>query len=138
MEWESRHLSVRIDRPAPAVYAYASDPTHLPKWAPGLCTSIERVDGRWVARMGADLVTIDFAPPNPYGVLDHDVTSPTGETVHNPMRVLPDGPDAAELVFTLRRRPGVPSEDFERDAAAVLADLHAIKRLLESIPSPRS
>ena len=35
-----------------------------------------------------------------HGVLDHDVTLPSGETVHNPMRVIPDG-DGCEVVFTL-------------------------------------
>ena len=42
-------LSVPIDRPADEVYGYGSDPTNWPAWAPGLCTSIEHVDGQWVA-----------------------------------------------------------------------------------------
>jgi uncharacterized protein YndB with AHSA1/START domain len=131
MAAESRHVSVNIDRPAEAVYAYASDPTHLPVWAPGLCTSIESVDGRWVAESGMGRIVIDVAPPNPFGVLDHDVTVSTGETFHNPMRVLPNE-DGAEVVFTVRRQAGVSDADFDRDAAAVLADLTALKQILES------
>jgi hypothetical protein len=46
------------------------------------------------------------------------------------MRVIADG-EGCEVVFTLRRQPGMSDEDFERDAAAVLADLGTLKRLLE-------
>jgi uncharacterized protein YndB with AHSA1/START domain len=128
---ESRHISVHIDRPADAVYAYAADPAHLPAWAPGLCTTIEQVDGGWVAESGMGRVLIAFAPPNPFGVLDHDVTLNTGETFHNPMRVLPAG-DGAEVVFSLRRQPRMTDAEFDRDTAAVRADLTALKHLLES------
>jgi len=131
MAAESRHISVNLDRPAEVVYAYAADPAHLPDWAPGLCTAIERVDGRWVAESGMGRIFIDFAPPNPFGVLDHDVTVSTGETFHNPMRVLHNG-DGAEILFTLRRQPGVSDADFDRDAAAVLADLVALKQIVEN------
>lgn len=37
----------------------------------------------------------------------------------------------SEIVFSLRRQPGVTDEDFERDADAVLADLIALKRKME-------
>jgi uncharacterized protein YndB with AHSA1/START domain len=127
---ESRHVSVHIDRPVEAVYAYAADPAHLPEWAPGLCTAIEQVDGRWVADSGMGRIVIAVAPPNPFGVLDHDVTVSTGETFHNPMRVLPDGA-GAELVFTVRRQAGMTDAEFDRDTSAVHADLTALKRILE-------
>jgi hypothetical protein len=35
------------------------------------------------------------------------------------------------VVFTVRRRPGMSDEDFDRDADAVAADLALLKRLLE-------
>ena len=63
-------------------------------------------------------------------ILDHEVTLPSGETVYNPMRVIADG-DGCEVVFTLRRQPGMTEADFSRDADLVLADLGALKRLLE-------
>jgi hypothetical protein len=63
--------------------------------------------------------------------VDHWVTVPHGETFYNPMRVIADR-DGCELVFTLRRQPGVSDADFERDATAVTADLAAVKRLLEA------
>ncbi|MFB7598314.1 SRPBCC family protein [Streptomyces sp. NPDC056160] len=129
---ESRHLSVHIDRSVEDVYAYASNPANLPAWAHGLGGSIEEIDGRWVAEsspMGR--VEVVFTPRNELGVLDHDVTLPSGETVHNPVRVIVDG-RGSEVVFTLRRQPEMRGADFERDAGMVAADLARLKEVMES------
>ncbi|MEV5551213.1 SRPBCC family protein [Streptomyces sp. NPDC052309] len=130
---ESRHLSVCIDRTVDDVYAYASDPANLPAWAHGLGDSIEKAEDRWVAEsspMGR--VTITFTPRNELGVLDHEVTLPSGETVHNPVRVIANGA-GSEVVFTLHRQPGMSDADFERDAGMVAADLARLKELMESV-----
>ena len=126
----SRHLSTHIDRPAQDVYTYASNPANVPEWAAGLGGSIEQVDGDWVADSPMGRVVVKFAESNEYGVVDHEVTLPSGETVYNPMRVIPDG-DGCEVVFTIRRRPDMTDDDFSRDANAVQADLGTLKNLLE-------
>jgi hypothetical protein len=131
MASQSRHLSVVIDRPAAEVYAYARDPANLPSWAAGLGGSIELVDGQWIADSPIGQVRVAFVEQNDYGVLDHRVTLAGGATFYNPMRVIPDA-GSCEVVFTLRRQPGVTDEDFERDARAVAADLATLKRLLET------
>jgi hypothetical protein len=135
---ESKHIGERIDRPAAEVYEYASDPANLPEWAPGLGSSVENVGGRWFVETAMGRVGFAFAERNEYGVLDHEVTLPSGEVVYNPMRVVPDG-SGCEVVFTLRRPANMSDEDFARDAEAVKADLASLKRLLESPPrqSPR-
>lgn len=129
---ESRHVSARVHRPAAEVYAYVADPTHLPEWAHGLTGSITREGDTWVADSPMGRVTVAFAPPNDLGVLDHDVTLPSGETFHNPFRVLPDGPTTCELVFTVRRPPGTTRDDFARDVTTVADDLNRLKERLES------
>jgi hypothetical protein len=131
MPTDTRHLTVRIDRPTADVYAYASDPANIPTWAPGLGTSIERVGDEWFVGTGVDRVRVAFAAPNPFGVIDHEVTLPSGEVILIPMRVIPDG-DACDVVFTLRRQPAMSDEDFERDTGLVQEDLARLKRVLEA------
>ena len=130
----SLHLAVHVDRSAEEVYRFAADPARLPQWAAGLSGSIEQRDGRWFADSPMGEVEVRFAPENPYGVLDHDVTLPDGTTVTNPLRVLPDGA-GCEVVFTLRRGPGVTEEAFDADAAAVRTDLATLKALMEATPA---
>jgi hypothetical protein len=130
MPSESRHISERIDRPAREVYEYASDPVNLPQWAPGLGSAVENIDGCWFVDSPMGRVGVAFVQRNDFGILDHDVTLPSGEVVYNPMRVIADG-DVCEVVFTVRRRPGMSDEDFHRDADAVAADLALLKRVLE-------
>ena len=131
MSTESRHLTVSIDRPAAAVYAYTRDPAHLPVWAAGLAAGIRRERGEWVADSPMGRVLVRFVPVNEYGVLDHDVVLPDGTSVTNPFRVLADGP-GSEVVFTVRRRPAMTDEEWASDAVAVTADLEALKRVLEA------
>ncbi len=131
MTAQSLHLGIGIDRPATEVYDYVSQPANLAEWAAGLAGSIELVEGHWVADSPLGPVVVEMTERNPYGVADHRVSLATGETFFNPMRVIADG-EGCELVFTLRRQAGVSDADFDRDAAAVAADLATVKRLLES------
>ena len=130
MTRESRHVSIVIAAEPAAVYAFASDPANLPRWAAGLSGSVAHVGGRWRAESPMGTVTVTFAPANEWGVLDHDVELLSGEVTHNPLRVTAH-PDGAEIVFSLRRAHGVDDEEFERDAAMVTADLARLRQLLE-------
>ena len=117
----SRHLGQWIDADPTDVYAFAGDPSELPRWAAGLGDPAL-----------AD-AQVQFAPHNEFGVLDHVVRLPTGDQVYNPMRVIPAGPGerGCEVVFTLRRGAGVTDDEFEADAATVTADLATLRRLIE-------
>lgn len=122
-----------IDRPAGTVYEYAVDPSNLPQWAAGLAkTTVEHVDGQCVADSPMGRVTVTFAEHNDFGILDHTVTLPSGESVYNPLRVIPAGDDASEVVFTLRERPDMSNEEFAQDSPAVQADLESLKRIIEA------
>ena len=130
MPSESRFISESINRSAADVYEYASAPANLPQWAPGLGTSVEKVDGQWFVDTSDGRVGLAFAERNELGVLDHEVTLPSGDVIYNPMRVVPDG-DGCEVVFHLRRLPGMSDEEFARDAGLVQADLTRLKQVLE-------
>lgn len=130
---ESRHVSIWIDVAPEVVYEFAADPQTWPQWAAGLAAGGLRqgADG-WTADSPMGTVTVEFAPSNTFGVLDHVVLLPSGEQVYNPFRVVPAGVDeaACEVVFSVRRRPGMSDDEFAADAAAVAADLATLKRLV--------
>ena len=128
---ESAHISVSIDRPAEDVYAFASDPRNLPRWAAGLAQQdVELVDGAWVVESPMGRVTVGFSPSNPFGVLDHRVTLPSGEMVDNPVRVIPNA-DGCDVVFTVRRRAEMSAEEFAADQDTVAADLATLADLMQ-------
>lgn len=126
------HLSVSISRKPTEVYEFASNPRNLPRWATGLARSELRKEGdEWVADAPFGRVIVTFAPRNSFGVMDHDVKLESGVTVHNPMRVVPNG-DGSEFVFSLFRQEGMSDVQFGQDRAAVEADLSRLKEILES------
>jgi hypothetical protein len=86
------HICIFIHRRPADVYAFASNPENLPRWAAGLASSEVKRDGdMWLADSPFGKVRIKFTEPNPFGVLDHDVELESGVVVHNPMRVVPNG-----------------------------------------------
>ena len=130
-----QHISIYIARPPAEVYEFASEPRNLPRWAGGLARSEVRQNGdEWILDAPFGKVRVRFAPRNAFGVMDHDVTLESGVTVHNPMRVMPNG-EGSEFVFTLIRRPGMSDAQLAEDKAAVENDLKTLKGLLERKPS---
>jgi hypothetical protein len=125
-----RHISVSIARPPDEVYAFASNPENMPRWATGVARTITYVDGEWIAEAPVGKVRVRFVERNALGVLDHDVLPESGATVHVPMRVIPNG-SGSEVVFTLFRAPNVSDQKFSEDASWVEKDLNTLKRLLE-------
>ena len=130
MTFRSKHVSVSINRSVDGVYDFASNPENLPQWAAGLSGSIKNINGDWIAESPMGTVKVQFVNQNEFGILDHHVTLPSGETVYNPMRVFPNH-DGSELVFTVYQRPGVTADVFDDDAQAVMRDLEKLKTLLE-------
>lgn len=126
----SRTVAVSISASVERVYAFAADPGNLPRWAPGFVKAVTVTGRRCVAETTLGPATFTFAPPNPFGVLDHDVAMPSGETFHNPMRVIPNG-GGSEVLFTMFRPDGMPAEAFEADAETVRRDLETLKALVE-------
>jgi len=126
----SVHISRVIAAPPQTVYDFVADPDNLPAWAAGLAQSaVTREGDALIVDSPMGQVEVRFVPRNAYGIIDHDVRLPSGEIVNNPVRVIAH-PNGAEIVFTVRQL-GLSDQDFERDAAAVAADLDRLRELLE-------
>jgi hypothetical protein len=121
----SHHVSRVIAASPEAVYDYASDVGNLPRWAAGLAQAavVREGDSLFVeSPMGR--VEVRFVERNRFGVLDHDVTLPTGTVVTNPVRVL-SHPEGAEVVFTVRQIE-LDDDEFARDIELVTKDLERL------------
>ena len=128
----SRTISVSISASPEQVYEFAGNPANLPKWAPGFVLSIANRDGQWIAETTIGEVTFNIAQRNPFGVLDHGVTLPSGESFFNPMRVVANG-QGSEVLFTLFQRPSMTAAEFDRDTKVVLSDLEKLKAVIEAL-----
>lgn len=126
----ARHLAITIEVPFARAYAFAAQPENFAAWAAGLADSLRRTREGWVASTPAGLARVHFSEPNPWGILDHRVEPEGQPGIDVPLRMMPNG-DGTEIVFTLYRRPGMSVAAFERDAELVMADLRALKALLE-------
>jgi hypothetical protein len=81
---KSQTISVQIDRTPAEVYAFASNPENLPKWVRSFCLSVKRSGGEWQMETPTGWVGIRFVSANEFGVLDHIVTLPDGQSILNP------------------------------------------------------
>jgi hypothetical protein len=131
--FEVRNVSVSILRSPKDVHAFTSNGANLPRWATGLGETVRSVNGEWIAEGPLGHIKVRFAPPNDLGILDHDVVLESGATIHNPMRVVPNG-SGSTVVFTLLRLPGASEQKFAEDARWVEKDLTTLKGLLEKSP----
>jgi|SRR5919108_3362512 hypothetical protein len=129
--FESRTISIRINRPVDVVYDFTSVPENFPQWASGLGQSLTKTDGEWLAETSQGPMKVRFAERNRFGVLDHYVVPQPGLEIYIPMRVISNG-TGSEVLFTLFRLPDISDEQFGEDAEWVSRDLNALKNLLES------
>jgi hypothetical protein len=127
---EFRHVSVSINRSWNDVYDFVSNGDNFGQWASGLGQQFRRAGNEWVAKGPLGTVKVRIVKRNQFGVADHDVVLETGVTVHNPIRVIPNG-TGSTVTFTLLRVAGVSEQKFNDDAKAVEKDLLLLKATLE-------
>jgi hypothetical protein len=129
--YQSRIVSVSIERDWREVYDFVSIPQNFPRWAAGLGTRFEKSGEDWLAESpDGHPIRIHFSPPNAFGVLDHIVFAEGGGETRNAMRVVANG-TGAEAMFMLLKLSGTTEEAFAADAAAIERDLNALKTMLE-------
>ncbi|WP_210415667.1 hypothetical protein [Bdellovibrio sp. ZAP7] len=129
--YPAKQISISIGKNVNEVYQFISTPENMPRWAAGLSQAeLVKSGDDWIADSPMGKVKVRFAEKNKFGVVDHDVTLPSGEVNHNPLRVVKNA-DGSEVIFTLYRRPKMSDVDFENDARAVTKDLQKLKQILE-------
>ena len=115
MLFPAKYINVSINRPSGDVYRFVANPENLPQWAAGMSdASLEKYGDDWVANSPMGRVKVSFVKDNSFGVVDHDVSLPSGEVNTNPLRVIANG-DGSDVVFTLFKRSGMTEEDFAKD-----------------------
>lgn len=129
--YQSRNLSVQINRNPRDVYNFTSVPENWPRWASGLGKSLTKENGEWIAETPQGPVKVRFTERNAFGILDHYVRPKPGVGIYIPMRVIANG-NGSELIFTLFRLSDMSEEQFAADANSVMRDLTALKILLEA------
>jgi hypothetical protein len=129
--YQSRTLSVSIDRDWREVYDFLSVPPNFSSWASGLGSGLEQRGEEWTASGPAGPLRIRFVPRNEFGVVDHVVVAESGAETLNPLRVMANG-SGSEVAFTLFRRPAMSAAQFTADADWVSRDLQSLKALLEA------
>lgn len=127
---KSRTITCSIRRPPAEVYEFASNPENLPRWVQSFCLSVRKSDADWQMETPAGWMGIQFVPANDFGILDHVVTFPDGQSNLNPMRVVANG-EGSEVMFTLFQPPDMTDEQFAEDAKMIESDLLSLKTVLE-------
>lgn len=127
----ARTVSVSIFRDARETYDFIRTASQLATWASGLGAVTGEANGEIQIETPSGPGTLRFAPENPFGVLDHDITLASGVRTHVPMRVLPND-DGCEVMITIFQPEDMTEREFSRDANWVKRDLESLREALES------
>jgi hypothetical protein len=129
---KSKSLAVSINRDPKTVYEFVFNRENLPKWANKAFQSIKQVKGEWIAETAQGSAKISLAQRNDFGVLDHYVgLSSLGVKVYVPMRVVQNGINGSEVIFTLFYTTDMSEENFAQDVRMVEEDLKNLKSIIE-------
>ena len=129
---KSTSLTVSINRDPRTVYEFVSNLENLPKWASKAFQSIKQVKGEWIAETPQGAANVVLAQRNDFGVLDHYVSlASLGIEVYVPMRVVKNGINGSEVVFTLFYASNISEEKFAQDMKMVEQDLKNLKNIME-------
>lgn len=131
--YRSRTITISIQRPWRDVYDFLAEPLNLPTWGSSTGSTIEHVSGTdWASESESGRLIFRYFPRNEFGILDH-ATFREGETPFTiPMRIVANGEDGAEVLYTLYQRTGMTDATFDSETEWVQADFLTLKSLLES------
>ena len=132
---KSRSLSISINRDPRTVYEFVFNLENLPKWANKAFQSIKHDEGGWIAETPQGSAKVSLTHRNDFGVLDHHVSlSSLGVEVYVLMRVVQNGINGSEVIFTLFYATHMTEEQFAQDMRMVEQDLKNLKSIIEATP----
>ena len=95
--------------------------------------SIKHVEGEWIAETPQGSARVSLTHRNDFGVLDHHVSlSSLGVEVYIPMRVVQNGINGSEVIFTLFYVTHMTEEQFAQDMRMIEQDLKSLKTIIEA------
>jgi hypothetical protein len=124
-----RYFSVRIEREADDVYRFITDTDNLGLWAQGLNSAIWDPSRTAVGESSTGPIEMCFTGQTDLGVCDLSITTPDGQVVECPMRVVRNG-SSSEVVFTLRT-DSLDEERTDQLAAVIPGDLNRLRHAIE-------
>jgi carbon monoxide dehydrogenase subunit G len=119
-----------------SVVAFLTDMENWKTWAPWVRSVTRQSDGSWSLDTTDGAMTVQFVEPNSFGILDHRVTLASGMTMHNAMRVVPNG-SGSELEMVVMQSPEMSTEQFDQDLQAVTDDFARLKTAAEAYSGRR-
>ena len=129
---KSRSLSISINRDPKIVYEFVFNLENLPKWASKAFQSIKQDKGEWIAETPQGPAKVSLTHRNDFGVLDHRVSlTSLGVEVYVPVRVVQNGVNGSEVIFTLFYATHMTEEQFAQDMRMVEQDLKNLKSIIE-------
>jgi hypothetical protein len=130
---KTRTRSITIAADPRAVFAYVSRPENLPAWASAFAESVRAEDDYWIATTPAGETRFTLRVDEEHGVVDFlGLISADAYALRAPTRVVPNGPNKTEYLFTLFQAPRETDEAFAGRLAVVCEELAALRDLLES------
>jgi Polyketide cyclase / dehydrase and lipid transport len=122
---------VGIEAPPAAVLAVVTDPTNLPRFAPGFARGVVREGEGWIIDSARGRLRLRTAVDADRGTVDLHLTAPDGSESTVFLRVLPNG-SGAELTFTLLL-PGSASDAAVAEQGGIVAEeLELLRQLCEA------
>jgi hypothetical protein len=121
--------SIAIAAPPEAVLAVVGDALRLPEWAPNFARAVRPDGDRWIVDTGAGDLRIDHRVVPELGTADILRGDPPRGAFS---RVLPNGADGSEFLFTLFFPAGTDPAAVDAQMATVERELEAVRGLSEA------
>ena len=122
--------TITINVPNDVLFAFLSDPLHMPQWAGAFCSSVERSGDSWLAQTPLGKVKLACNSNQQSGIIDYEFKPALPIKIMLHSRVIADG-SSSQLVLTHYQIPFTPEDFFEKQKKKVSEQLVSLKSFME-------